>query len=108
MDPRLRGDDTESVEAPSSLSCPRRGAARSGAKASSRRVAQLPHHLGERAGEGMEGEAHEVPPARADHGAKEHVGLEDLGVGTVNVRLAYAANHVSRGSRGAKGSPNPP
>src|SRR6187200_1974818 len=45
----------------------------------------LPGHLGEGAREGMEGEAHHMPPARADDGAKDHVGLENFSVAPVDV-----------------------
>src|SRR5260370_16389683 len=46
----------------------------------------LAHHLRQGAGEGMEGETDLVPPARTDHGAKDHVCLEDFDIGPIDAR----------------------
>src|SRR6516162_11289864 len=46
----------------------------------------LAHHLRQGAGEGMEGETDLVPPARTDHGAKDHIRLEDFRVGPIDAR----------------------
>src|SRR5262245_25346648 len=47
---------------------------------------QLRHGLRESAGEGMEAEADYVPPGGANHGAKDHIGLEDFSVGSIDAR----------------------
>src|SRR5438067_11496501 len=48
------------------------------------RVRQFLHHFRESAGERMEAEADHVPAARADHGAKDHVGFEDFSIDPVD------------------------
>src|SRR5215467_15188549 len=45
------------------------------------------HHLRDSAGERVEGEMHHVPPTRADHGAKDHVGFEDFGIHPIDARV---------------------
>src|SRR6516164_6733668 len=78
----LRGSPRGHRESPRDHCAPLRTAR----KLRPRVMRHLAHHLRQGAGEGMEGEKDLVPPARTDHGAKDHVGLEDFGVGPINAR----------------------
>ena len=58
-------------------------------------VGHLADQLAESAGEGLEREPHDMPAARADHGAEApQIGFEDLGIDTVHGRApARGARH---------------
>ena len=52
----------------------------------------------------MEAEAHDVPAARDDDGAEDHIGLEDLGVGAVDARAPPGMPDIVEQQDAARGA----